>query len=360
MLANNTSGGEMDRVVEEQLPASALVQNDQENNLQQSLLSSSADHDSDVGPDPSLWGAPYVTLAAIFFGLGGMLVKLSKMDVLVLIQLQALVYWCISFTVLFAHSKRSSDKFEDVLFGPRELRPYLRARALCYWLFLLAWWYAVKALALGDATAIVYACPILSALLARIFLKEPLFPTFPVNAALCVAGVALISQPSFIFGSLLKEQQAHQSSFGIMCALLAVLAGAVLPLLVRKSKIAHWATVEHFASSHSAFLFTPSALLVRYCIYGSLEWSSICVQQVCIIVSSAFLNYLGLGLQTRGYQLETASKASIMTYIEIPFNYLNQALVFHDPVSKLAVGGTFCILVSCVLNAYKKYTSALS
>lgn len=73
-----------------------------------------------------------------------------------------------------------------------------------------------------------------------------------------------------------------------------------------------------------------------------------------IIALASLLEFAGLGLQTYGYQIEQAARASIMTFLEIPFSYLLQFVVFNHRPGVTALVGMILIAISGISNIVRK------
>jgi hypothetical protein len=72
------------------------------------------------------------------------------------------------------------------------------------------------------------------------------------------------------------------------------------------------------------------------------------------------IGFTALGLQTYGYQREEASKASIMTFLEIPFAYVIQCTFFHEKVDRISAIGIVLITSSAIVNGYYRRVEAMS
>jgi len=154
-----------------------------------------------------------------------------------------------------------------------------------------------------------------------------------------VIGLLLISKPSFLF----SESRAI-STTGILLALIAAFFIGSLGPLVRKSKGAHWVTVELFAHVSSAFFLTPMLLIVKKVSTGVLipstpvPWIHILLVSIC--------GFMGLACHTIAYQYAQASTGSLLMYVEIPLAYFLQVVVFGHSVDSFSVCGCICIVTS--------------
>ena len=67
--------------------------------------------------------------------------------------------------------------------------------------------------------------------------------------------------------------------------------------------------------------------------------------------AASVVEFVGLGLQTWGFQREDAMRASLMGYLEVPFAYaLQYALFKQQPISAAQIGGMLAIVGSAVVN----------
>ena len=174
--------------------------------------------------------------------------------------------------------------------------------------------------------------PIFTAGFAWLLLDEKPPSVFPFCVTLSIAGVVLVTQPgTFTLGP--GEGGSQQwYGLGVASALFGAVAAGLLPALTRKSKEAHWATVELWSAATSSFVFTPIALAVWLRMPetdGSGQTSRAEELQATVadflgfgglfalLLGISTLGYAGLGLQTFGYQREEAARASMMTYLEV-------------------------------------------
>ena len=69
---------------------------------------------------------------------------------------------------------------------------------------------------------------------------------------------------------------------------------------------------------------------------------------------------MGLALQTLGYQLEEAARASVMTVLEIPFAYMLQHYCFQEEITPLGLVGVSLICLATTLNLLRRLQLARS
>eukprot|EP00548_Thalassiothrix_antarctica_P016024 CAMPEP_0194178222 /NCGR_PEP_ID=MMETSP0154-20130528/11871_1 /TAXON_ID=1049557 /ORGANISM="Thalassiothrix antarctica, Strain L6-D1" /LENGTH=422 /DNA_ID=CAMNT_0038893097 /DNA_START=39 /DNA_END=1307 /DNA_ORIENTATION=+ len=326
-----------------------------------------------VGPEPgeaSSLGLVCVTTSAFLFGIVAALIKLIAMNVYVMLLVRGSLQWVFSIVAVCAFMPASTTTSSNFIGEPRH-RPILFLRSGLYWGFICLFWSALARLPLGDATTVVYCGPLFTALFGWLLLGEPVPPGVIVCMALSMVGVILVTQPTFLFknnGTEDPTEDMVQYDRGMLYAFLSAAVGGLLPVLVRKSKECHWATVEHATALCSTAIFTPAALVVMALKNdaGSDEssttalWEGIHDPRALLLLGLvALVGFAGLGLQTYGYQREAAARASVMNFLEIPFSYVLQYLMFGDLLGPLQGLGMLLVISSGLINFYPRLKSSL-
>ena len=73
--------------------------------------------------------------------------------------------------------------------------------------------------------------------------------------------------------------------------------------------------------------------------------------QWLLLLAASATGFIGLGLQTLGYQrVESASRAAVLSVLEIPFAYMLQGLLFHEGLEPLGIAGTALVTGASLLN----------
>jgi len=276
-------------------------------------------------------------LSSFFFAATGTLVKLTDYPKELLVEARSLLQVIFCFLVVYISQRNGYSSFN--VLGPKSLRKYLVWRSILYWAGVVCYWEALTMLEIGDATSFVYSSPIFSGIIAFTWLKEPFRWSYLVFTGVNVIGLLLISKPSFLF----NDSRAI-STTGILLALIAAFFIGSLGPLVRKSKGAHWVTVELFAHVSSAFFLTPMLLIIKKVSTGVLipstpvPWIHILLVSIC--------GFSGLACHTIAYQYAQASTGSLLMYVEIPLAYFLQVVVFGHSVDSFSVCGCVCIVTS--------------
>jgi hypothetical protein len=153
---------------------------------------------------------------------------------------------------------------------------------------------------------------------------------FPVCIALSVVGTVLVTlgDPGAAqVGGTASEPAVGTGWYGlgVASALCSAVAAGLLPVLTRKSKEAHWATVELWSAAGASLVFTPLALLVwlslpaidglgdsRPAKVAEMWAAAAAVLRLqplfFTLMALSLIGFAGLALQTYGYQVrETPS-----------------------------------------------------
>lgn len=249
--------------------------------------------------------------------------------------------------------------------GPRRLWPWLTLRALLYGGFNFFWWQALTSMPIGDATSIVYTGQIFTALFAFMFLGESIHWSLVIVIAMDLVGLVLITQPSFVFPA---SGAAAGASYwvGAISALMAAVVSGLLPVTTRLCKECFWTAVNTVSSMLTAAIWAPLFFVIWYAIdhtaydqstagFAHLndKWyeptTGVLGPLPCLIGATLF-GFLGLGLQTMGYQRTEVTTVSVMSVMEIPFAYVLQYNIFGQAVTKLGMMGVALIMGGTLLN----------
>jgi len=329
-------------------------------------------NDAKPGEASSL-GLICVTSSAFLFGIVAALIQLIGLNVYVMMFVRGSLQWVFSIVAVCAFLPASSTTLSNFIGEPRH-RPILFLRSGLYWGFICLFWSALDLLPLGDATTVVYCGPLFTALFGWILLGEPVPPSVIACMGSSMVGVILVTQPSFLFGNINGEEEYTEDmaayDLGMGYAFLSAAVGGMLPVLVRKSKECHWATVEHATALYSTAIFTPAALGMMALTHDAADsdaddesstdlWEGILDPRALLLLGLvALVGFGGLGLQTYGYQREAAARASVMNFLEIPFSYVLQYLMFGDLLTPLQGFGMLLVISSGLLNFIPRLKSS--
>lgn len=273
-----------------------------------------------------------MALASLFFSSMTLLVKLGgkRFPVFELVFVRSLVSLVIAGWVLrragiprWGHNRR-------LLF----LRGAFGMTALCCYFF------AVTHLPLAEATVIQFTNPLFTALMAALILNERLYAYELGCALLSLAGVALVARPGHLFSAAAMPLD--------LLALGVALGGAVLSAAaytsVRKLRETdHPMVVVWYLPLVSTPMILP--LAVRDWVWPTLaEW--------LLLAAIGVFAQLGQIHMTRSLHLETAARATAVSYLQIAFAIgLGLAVFRETPAWSTLVGAALVIAGTLALAA---------
>jgi len=292
-------------------------------------------------------GTCLVVGAATVFALVALVVNKDPVPVLVATECRFLVSWLIAVAfMLFYRVERGL-----YWFGPPELRVWLLLKCAMSFIFITLWWTALRFAPIGDCIAIIYTSPIFTSLLSRMFLKELLPCHFPCQVLLVSLGTVLVIDPPFIRSSFISGSATMESRASYTFVWLALAACSIVPIVTRKAKDCSWIEVEHVSACLASMILCPALIVGQSILYGSAPAMPSKAPAECgLIVLAAVGGFVGIAMETKGYQLAEVGKASMFRYVEVPFAYVLQHLATSEPVTLQAVLGSALIIASCFMK----------
>jgi len=207
---------------------------------------------------------------------------------------------------------------------------------------LSCYFYAVTHLPLADATVIQFCNPMIAALIAVFALHEPLRMIDVAATALSMVGVVLVAQPSFLFtaGTPLDPVAVVIGVFGAIFS-------AIAYVIIRRLG----ATEHHLVVVFYFPLITGPASLPILAVEGlampsGWEW--------LLLLGIGVTAQLGQIEITKGYKLETAGRASSMTYLQIVLAYTWGVLIFSEFPNALSVLGAVLVVLGVLSVARRQ------
>jgi drug/metabolite transporter (DMT)-like permease len=209
----------------------------------------------------------------------------------------------------------------------------LLLRGFAGFMGLSCYFYAIAHLPLADATVIQFCNPMLAALIAVFALKEQLRMVDVLAAVCSMAGVVLVAQPTFLFASGAPLDQVAVG-VGIVGAIFSAIAYVVIRRL--GSTEHHMVVVFYFP------LVTGPASLPVLAFEGlvlpqGFEW--------LLLLGIGVAAQLGQIQITQGFKLETAGRASSVTYLQIVLAYTWGVLLFGEYPNAISILGALLVLV---------------
>ena len=217
-------------------------------------------------------------------------------------------------------------------------RRILLARGLTGATALSLLYVGLSRLPLGDAVTIHYTAPVWTALSAAVLLGERLRPGIVAGAAVSLVGVALVAQPSFLFGAAEPLDAAGVAA--VVCG--AVLSGLAYTFVRQLRSTDHAYTIIFYLSVVGLAGSLPFAL-------GGWAWPS--PQGWALLLGIGVATQVGQIFLTKGLHLLEAARATAIGYVQIVFAFGWGVAVFGDAPGLLALGGALLIVGSTALVA---------
>ena len=226
-------------------------------------------------------------------------------------------------------------------------------RGLAYCSGILFFWAALRScLPIGDVVVLLLsASPLFLVLLARVFLSEKIPREWPVQMLLLIFGATLISKP------LAPSDDCPAST--VLLPTSAAVCWAFMNFGSRRVK--HLPSVQvMLINDIIAVVFACAyALIVRGASGAGVALQPPLTADLAMVAASAVLGWLGLMGNIKGYQsVSVAAVASIAGATSIPFNYVFQLFLFHEPPDVYSSLGAAIVIATPVGMAAFKHLEA--
>ncbi len=214
-------------------------------------------------------------------------------------------------------------------------------RGLAGFAGLSCYFYAITHLPLADATVIQFCNPMIAALIAVFALREPLRGADLVGIALSMIGVVLVAQPTFLFA-----RGTPLDPVAVIIGVCGAIFSAIAYVIIRRLG----ATEHHLVVVFYFPLITGPASLPILGLEGLVlpvgwEWA--------LLLGIGITAQLGQIAITKGYKLETTSRASAVTYVQILLAYTWGVLLFGEYPNTLSLVGA-TVVVAGVLSVTRR------
>lgn len=255
------------------------------------------------------------------------------------------------------YGRRGKLALAQTWLGKPENRWLMFSRAACGAVGMSSYFFGLSypGARLGDVVVIVFLNVPLTALFARIFLKEPFGLADAATTVLAMGGVVLIAQPPALFGA---GEVDPVPPVVIITSLVGAVASAFAYLSIRMIGPKEDTLTMVLWFSGLGCLVGPIASLVF-----QQQWVLADGPDATALAAIGFLGYLGQLLLNRGIQIAPAGPAVLMRYADVVFSLIFQATLLHSPPNALKLLGCACIMsviVSAYLQAQRKARAKVS
>ncbi len=215
-------------------------------------------------------------------------------------------------------------------------KPLLIARGFAGFAALSCYFYGITHLPLADATVIQFCNPMLAALIAVFALGERLTGAHLLATLGSIVGVILVAQPSFLFAS------AHAlDPIAVAVAVLGAVFSALAYVIIRRlGETEHHLVVVLYFPLVTGPASLPILGLEGLVLPRGFEW--------LFLLGIGIFAQLGQLQITRGFALETAGRASAVTYLQIVLAYIWGMLLFQEFPNTLSMIGATLVILSVV------------
>ncbi len=209
----------------------------------------------------------------------------------------------------------------------------LLARGFAGFMGLSCYFYAIAHLPLADATVIQFCNPMLAALIAVFALKERLRGWDVVATIFSMAGVVLVAQPTFLFA-----RGVPLDPVAVVIGVVGAIFSAIAYVVIRRLG----ATEHHMVVVFYFPLVTGPASMPLLALEGlvlpeGIEW--------LLLLGIGVAAQLGQIEITKGFKLETAGRASSVTYLQIVLAYTWGVLLFGEYPNAISILGALLVVV---------------
>lgn len=275
-------------------------------------------------------GMRYMLLGTFFFSIGSLLIKMAgeRIPTMELLFVRGVVGIGFCWMIL----RRAGVG----MFGQR--RKLLFMRGCIGFLALFAEFYAIIHLPLADAIVILFAHPVLVALLAWAALGERMNLVTTVAILTSLLGVTVVCRPGFIFGAT----GVPLDPMGVTVALLGIVLTSIAVVTVRSL-----AKTEHPA----VVMFYPPLIITFGTPFFSADWLMPTTYEWFMMLGIALFMNAGQYYMTRGYAIESAVRISAVSCLEIVFAAIwGVAFLSEIPDAWTIVGGSLIVFGTLILG----------
>ncbi|XP_006824817.1 solute carrier family 35 member G1-like [Saccoglossus kowalevskii] len=215
-------------------------------------------------------------------------------------------------------------------------------------------YYAFRYGLVGNVSSITFGTlPIITACIARIFLGEKWNFVDAVNTILNVAGIVLITGPSFMLGNS-SDESGHDSTNNLAISTVLSIVTAVLlaisAVAIRSLRTdVHITVILFYVGAIGSVVIFPGLLISNVdSWHGNLyAWVYTCVQAICYILASlAVMSAL---------HMEQAPTVILLVNIQICVAYIGDVTIFSENVKFWEIIGAALILGSSAIVAVYKW-----
>ncbi|CAE6389237.1 unnamed protein product [Rhizoctonia solani] len=248
----------------------------------------------------------------------------------------------------------------DPILGPKGVRKWLVIRGVVGFFGLFGLYYSLHYMSLSDATVLTFLAPTVTSAFGFLFLREAVSWKQAAAGLTSLAGVVLIARPTSLFGGSDRADTGAGAGGPIVTeaermvavgvAMLGVLgaSGAYISIRVIGKRAHPMHTMSYF-SLWCVLVSVISAIATHGQWVMPREWT-----WIGMLIIVGLFGFFAQLLLTLGLQRETASRGSMVLYIQIVFSLVFERIAFGVSPSGLSLLGTCVIIASAIFVALNK------
>ena len=211
-------------------------------------------------------------------------------------------------------------------------RPRLVLRGVFGTAGLACFFYAVTALPLAEVTVIHYLNPIVTAVVAGIFLREVIDGRLVFAIIASLLGTVFVVRPEFVFG-----RASPLDPIGVVAALAGAFAAALAYTTVRH--------LRHSDDPHVIVFYFPLVAVPATLPFAVVAWHWPSLRGWFLLLALGVATQLAQVLFTQGLRLVPAGRGTTVGYVQILFASFWAWLIWGHMLSWLALLGAGLIVV---------------
>ena len=285
------------------------------------------------------------------------------------------VFQLITMFIIIKYKKMS-------ILGPKGQRSLLCARAFFGIFAVISTNFAIKFISPSDNIALSHTKIIMTAILARIFLKEKFNISHLFALILTIVGALLISKPSFIFQQInntisinesatttnftfcvIKENRIVNSIlsqfFGVVLALVGAFGSTTIHIIIKKlcTNKVYFAVSTIYGTylGLTVSIAISAIFIITHLSHNNLNCElSYLGMDIFFGLIGGILAVVGHVLLNISLQYEDATKVSIVRTIDVLFSFIFQFIILNITPDWISVIGAVCILFSTFIVLFHK------
>ena len=220
-----------------------------------------------------------------------------------------------SLFIIFANYTLMTHYDIKIYSDDNKINKQLNFRGFIGFIGNLLWFCGIMLLPLSEGTTLVLTCPIITGILARIFLKESYGLCQVVTTLLSFIGILLVTKPTFLFNQdanfdINYIEYKYKDIGAIFCLLCAFFQASVSVMIRSLGSKCHTFTISHYNGFYGG-IFSPLCLILFQGV------KSVSFMEFIIIFGISIVGWAKQITFTRSCLFEKASKVAVLQYTQI-------------------------------------------